>query len=625
MFSVFFIGISVLFVFQWVLVIISYNVVNINIFGYSWQKVDFVIVNLQNFGYGDVGNGICIIDIWCVVDQLVILWLFDGSGELVCLKQLLMMVDCVDVMFFDMVINVVGVWLSFFDMVSGLFFNVLGIVDWQNVLDGGKIFVNCFQQFNGQFNMFNGEVNNGLIVGVSEINWLVKEIVQFNGVIGGNVVNVVLDLLDCCDQLIVNLVGYIGGNVVMQDGGIMNVYMVGGQVLVVGIIVFKVIIVIDLYMFECLQLVLESVGQKIILELKILGGQIGGLFEFCDIVFIFIQVELGKLVIGMVSSFNDVYCQGVDLYGNFGGDFFNIGVLCIIGYVGNVGMVSMVVSFGDLFKLDGQNVVLKFDGIQWQVSCVDIGVVVVMIGIGIVVDLLVFNGVELVMIGMLVFNDCMLLQFMVGVVGMMFVVIIDILWIVVVVLIKGIVVLFNSGIGKFSGVKVIDYGNVVLCNLVVIVFISGIQYILDGVGLFIYIVGQIISVNGWSFVFDGVLKIGDIFSIGLMLAGFLDNSNVLLLVKVEQVKVFNDGIVILSGVFGGLIIQVGVVVCLVDYFLQVQQVIIDQVQFVCDVVLGVNLDEEVVDMLWFQQVYQVVLQFIFIVDIMFQIIFGVVG
>lgn len=250
MFSVFFIGIGVLFVFQCVLVIISYNVVNFNIFGYSWQKVNFVIVDLQNYGYGMVGNGICIIDICCMVDQLVILCLFDSSGELVCLKQFLGMVDWVNVLFFDVVINVVGVWLNFFDLVSGLLFNVVGIVDCQNMFDGGKVLVNCFVQFNMYLNNFNSEVNNGLLVGVIEVNCFVQEIVQINGVIGINIVLVVLDLFDCCDQLIIQLIGYIGGIVVIQDGGIMNVYIVGGNVLVVGIMVIKVIIVVDLYQFE---------------------------------------------------------------------------------------------------------------------------------------------------------------------------------------------------------------------------------------------------------------------------------------------------------------------------------------------------------------------------------------
>lgn len=307
-----------------------------------------------------------------------------------------------------------------------------------------------------------------------------------------------------------------------------------------------------------------------------------------------------------------------------GGDFFNIGSLCVIGNNSNIGIVSFSVIYGDLGKLDVQNVVLQFDGIIWKVSCVDIGVSIFLIGIGIVVDLLVINGVNLVVGGILVVNDCFLLQFIVGVVGSLEMVIIDLLCIVVVVVVKGVVVIVNIGSGKLSGVIVIDLVNVNLCNLLVIVFMLVIIYIIDGGLLQIYMFGQIISVSGWSFVFDGVFKVGDIFNIILILVGLLDNSNVFRLVKVESMKVFNVGMVILNGVLGGLIIQVGVVVCLVEYLFDVQLVINDKVQEVCDEVFGVNLDEEVVDMLCLQQVYQVVLQLIFIVDSMFQIILGVV-
>ncbi|WP_457395893.1 FlgK family flagellar hook-associated protein, partial [Roseateles sp. P5_E1] len=166
---------------------------------------------------------------------------------------------------------------------------------------------------------------------------------------------------------------YTGGNAVMQDGGLMNVYTAGGQALVVGTTASKVTTVADPYMPERLQLALESAGQKITLEPKTLGGQIGGLLEFRDTVLTPTQAELGKLAVGMASSFNDVHRQGADLYGNLGGDFFNIGSPRITGNANNTGTASMTASFGDLSKLDGQNVLLKFDGTQWQATRADTG------------------------------------------------------------------------------------------------------------------------------------------------------------------------------------------------------------------------------------------------------------
>ena len=54
-------------------------------------------------------------------------------------------------------------------------------------------------------------------------------------------------------------------------------------------------------------------------------GQIGGLLEFRDTVLTPAQAELGKLAVGLAETFNSTHRQGVDLYGQMGGDFFNIG------------------------------------------------------------------------------------------------------------------------------------------------------------------------------------------------------------------------------------------------------------------------------------------------------------
>ncbi|MET0131165.1 MAG: flagellar hook-associated protein FlgK, partial [Stenotrophomonas chelatiphaga] len=504
-------GTSALLAFQRALATTSHNVANINTPGYSRQKVDFATANPQNVGYGDVGNGTRITDIRRVADQLAISRLLDGSGELARLKQLSSMADRVDAMFSDTATNVSGVWSSFFDTVSGLSSNASGTADRQNMLDGGKTLAGRFQQLNGQLNTLNGEVNNGLIAGASEINRLAKEIAQLNGSIGGNAANAAPDLLDRRDALIANLVGYTGGNAVMQDGGVMNVYTAGGQALVVGTTASKVTTVADPYMPERLQLALESAGQKITLEPKTLGGQIGGLLEFRDTVLTPTQAELGKLAVGMASSFNDVHRQGADLYGNLGGDFFNIGSPRITGNANNTGTASMTASFGDLSKLDGQNVLLKFDGTQWQATRADTGAAIPMTGTGSATDPLVINGVELVMTGTPAVNDRMLLQPTAGVAGTLSVAITDTSRIAAAAPSKGTAALTNTGTGKLTGVKVTDHTNAALRTPAAIVFTSATEYTLDGTGPFTYTAGQTISANGWSFVLDGAPKTGDTF------------------------------------------------------------------------------------------------------------------
>ncbi len=618
-------GTSALLAFQRALATTSHNVANINTPGYSRQKVDFTTATPQNLGYGDVGNGTRISDIRRVADQLAISRLLDGSGELARLKQLSTLADRVDSLFSDTATNVSGVWSSFFDTVSGLSSNASGTADRQNMLDSAGNLVQRFKQLNENLNSLNGEVNNGLIAGASEVNRLAAEIAQINGAIGSNANNAAPDLLDRRDQLIANLIGYTGGTAVMQDGGFMNVYTAGGQALVVGTSATKVTTVTDPYQPERLQLALETQGQKITLDPKNLGGQIGGLLEFRQTVLTPTQAELGRLAVGLASSFNETHHNGVDLYGQMGADFFNFGSPRITGNTGNTGSASFSTAYGDLSKLDGQNVMLQFNGTTWQATRADTGAAIPMTGTGTAADPLVINGVELVMSGTPANNDRFLLQPTAGVAGSLSVAITDTSRIAAAAPVKGAAGLTNTGTGKLSGVAVTDYANANLRNPAAIVFTSATEYTIDGTGPFTYTAGGTISANGWSFVLDGAPKTGDSFNITPTPAGSSDNTNALLLAKVEDAKAFNDGTVTLNGALGGLTTLVGSAARAADYSLQAQQVITDQAQAARDSISGVNLDEEAADMLRLQQAYQAASQLISTADTMFQTILGAVS
>ncbi len=618
-------GTSALLAFQRALATTSHNVANINTPGYSRQKVDFTTANPQNLGYGDVGNGTRISDIRRVADQLAISRLLDGSGELARLKQLSTLADRVDSLFSDTATNVSGVWSNFFDTVSGLSSNASGTADRQNMLDSAGNLVQRFKQLNENLNSLNEEVNNGLIAGASEVNRLAAEIAQINGVIGSNANNAAPDLLDRRDQLIANLIGYTGGTAVMQDGGFMNVYTAGGQALVVGTSATKVTTVTDPYQPERLQLAFETQGQKITLDPKNLGGQIGGLLEFRQTVLTPTQAELGRLAVGLASSFNETHHNGVDLYGQMGADFFSFGSPRITGNTGNTGSANFSTAYGDLSKLDGQNVMLQFNGTTWQATRADTGAAIPMTGTGTAADPLVINGVELVMSGTPANNDRFLLQPTAGVAGSLSVAITDTSRIAAAAPVKAGAGLSNTGTGKVSGVAVTDYANANLRNPAAIVFTSATEYTIDGTGPFTYTAGGTISANGWSFVLDGAPKTGDSFNITPTPAGSSDNSNALLLAKVEDAKAFNDGTVTLNGALGGLTTLVGSAARAADYSLQAQQVITDQAQAARDSISGVNLDEEAADMLRLQQAYQAASQLISTADTMFQTILGAVS
>lgn len=617
-------GTGALLAFQRALATTSHNVANLNTPGYSRQKVNFATADPQNFGYGTVGNGTRITDIRRTADQLAISRLLDSSGELARLKQLSGMADRVNALFSDAATNVAGVWSSFFDSVSGLSSNASGTADRQSMLDGGKALANRFVQLNTHLNNLNSEVNNGLLAGATEVNRLAQEIAQINGAIGTNIASAAPDLLDRRDQLISQLIGYTGGTAVIQDGGVMNVYTAGGNALVVGTTATRVTTVADPYQPERLQLALETQGNTITLDPKAVGGQIGGLMEFRDTVLTPAQAELGKLAIGLADSFNQVHHQGVDLYGQLGGDFFNIGTPRVTANSGNSGTASISASFGDLGKLDAQNVILQFDGTQWKASRADTGASIPLTGTGTAADPLVINGVELVVGGTPAINDRFLLQPTAGVAGSLEIAITDPSRIAAAAAVKGAAATANTGTGKLSGVSVTDAGHADLRNPAAIVFTSATTYTIDGGPPQTYTPGQAISANGWSFVLDGAPRTGDTFNITPTPAGSSDNSNAARLAKVESAKAFSSGTVTLNGALGGLTTQVGAAARSAEYSLEAQLVINEKAQDARDEISGVNLDEEAANMLRLQQAYQAASQLISTADNMFQTILGAV-
>lgn len=617
-------GTGALLAFQRALATTSHNVANLNTPGYSRQKVNFATADPQNYGYGTVGNGTRITDIRRTADQLAISRLLDSSGELARLKQLSSMADRVNALVSDPATNVSGVWSNFFDSVSGLSSNASGTADRQNMLDGGKALANRFVQLNTHLNNLNSEVNNGLLAGATEINRLAQEIAQINGAIGTNIATAAPDLLDRRDQLITQLIGYTGGTAVIQDGGIMNVYTAGGNALVVGTTATKVTTVADPYQPERLQLALETQGNTIRLDPKAVGGQIGGLMEFRDTVLTPAQAELGKLAVGLAETFNQAHHQGVDLYGKMGGDFFNIGNPRVTANNSNTGTASLSATYGDLGKLDAQNVVLQFDGTNWKASRADTGASVPLTGSGTAADPLMINGVKLVVGGTPSANDRFLLQPTAGVAGSMEMAITDPSRIAAAAAVKGAAATANTGTGKLSGVTVTDASNANMRNPAAIVFTSATTYTIDGGPPQTYTPGQTISANGWSFVLDGAPKVGDTFNITPTPAGSSDNSNAAKLAKVESAKAFNAGTVTLNGALGGLTTQVGAAARSAEYSLDAQLVINDKAQEARDEVSGVNLDEEAADMLRLQQAYQAASQLISTADSMFQTILGAV-
>lgn len=611
-------GSSALIAFQRALSTVGHNVANINTPGYSRQRVEFEARDATYFGYGYQGNGVQIVDVRRMADSLATSRLLDSGGELARLQQLSTLSSRLDQLFSEKATGISAPWSSFFDSVNALSSNAAGSADRESVLAQANALVTRFRQIDQHLDGLDIEVNAGLTAATDEVNRLAKEIAQLNGQIGGSS-SPSGDLLDRRDQLISELVAFTGGNAATQDGGLVNVFSAGGQPLVVGATASTLVTVPDPYRPERLQVALETNGQRVTLDKRALGGQIGGLVEFRTTVLDPAMAELGRIATSLAQTFNEGHRAGMDQYGQMGADFFTLPAPRLSSNANNTGNASLTTSVGSVAGLNAQNVLLRFDGAAWVATHPDTGASIPMTGTGTAADPLVVNGIEVVLAsGTPAANDRFLLQPTAGAAGNLGVAITDPGRIAAAPPVKATTDLANTGSGKLSGLKVTDAANAALLASADIEFIDATQYTINGTGPFAYTPGQTIAYNGWSVVLDGAPAAGDTFSVGPTGANSSDNGNAKLLSNLDDARVLNGGTLTLNGAIGGLTTQVGSAARQADYSAQAQQVIHDQAQAARDAVSGVNLDEEAADLMRLQQAYQAASQIIATADTLFQ-------
>ena len=611
-------GSSALIAFQRALSTVGHNVANINTPGYSRQRAEFEARDATYFGYGYQGNGVQIVDVRRMADSLATSRLLDSGGELARLQQLSTLSSRLDQLFSEKATGISAPWSSFFDSVNALSSNAAGSADRESVLAQANALVTRFRQIDQHLDGLDIEVNAGLTAATDEVNRLAKEIAQLNGQIGGSS-SPSGDLLDRRDQLISELVAFTGGNAATQDGGLVNVFSAGGQPLVVGATASTLVTVPDPYRPERLQVALETNGQRVTLDKRALGGQIGGLVEFRTTVLDPAMAELGRIATSLAQTFNEGHRAGMDQYGQMGADFFTLPAPRLSSNANNTGNASLTTSVGSVACLNAQNVLLRFDGAAWVATHPDTGASIPMTGTGTAADPLVVNGIEVVLAsGTPAANDRFLLQPTAGAAGNLGVAITDPGRIAAATPVKATTDLANTGSGKLSGLKVTDAANAGLLAPADIEFIDATQYTINGTGPFAYTPGQTIAYNGWSVVLDGAPAAGDTFSVGPTGANSSDNGNAKLLSNLDDARVLNGGTLTLNGAIGGLTTQVGSAARQADYSAQAQQVIHDQAQAARDAVSGVNLDEEAADLMRLQQAYQAASQIIATADTLFQ-------
>jgi flagellar hook-associated protein 1 FlgK len=587
------------------------NIANAATPGYSRQVVVQSAAPPQNFGYGFLGQGAQIDTVKRIYNEFQATQIRTTQSAQSGQASYYVQIQQVDNMLADPSAGLSPAMQDFFKGVQDLAANPASVPSRQAALSTGQSLAARFQGLNDQLDQLNQGVNSQIASSVNDINTYAQKIAQLNGAItiaqgvaNGQPPN---DLLDQRDQLMMDLSKEIKTTVVKQDDGKYNVFIGNGQPLVVGNQTFALKTTVSPTDQGRIEVAYSTNGNSVIMgESSLTGGTLGGLMDFRSQTLDSAQNALGRVAIGLASTFNAQHRLGQDLNGNMGGDFFTVASPRVSASTTNSGTGTLTASISDASALTASDYRLNFDGSNYQLTRVTDGSVSTFSSFPQTID-----GVSLNLAGSPTAGDSFLIRPTVDGAKAFGVAISDTSLIAAAAPIRTAAISTNSGTGSINAgsVNAPPPPNANLQQPVTITFTSATTFDVSGTGTgnptgLTYTPGASISYNGWSVQIAGAPASGDSFAIVANTGGAGDNRNALLLGALQTSNTLAGATTTYQGAYSQLVSSVGnktnelnvtstATGSLLTNLLQVQQS-----------ESGVNLDEEATNLLRYQQAYQ---------------------
>lgn len=350
----------------------GHNIANEKTPGYSRQLVIQSSLGGQNLtGGGYIGNGTNVDSVKRIFNDFLAAQVVAAQSSTSQLDTYYTQMNKVNNMLADSSVGLAPVIQSFFKGIQDLVNNPGGASSRQAMLSGAEALVSRFQSMDAQLSSMRAGVNDEITGAVTNINAYAKQIAQLNDAIAkaqngsGQPPN---DLLDQRDLLVAELAKQSKVSIVQQAGDY-NVFIGNGQPLVVGNSSYDLVTVTSPTDPGRLEVGYVSNGTTFTIpESSLSGGNLGGLFEYRSQSLDPIQNALGRIAIGLASTFNAQHKLGQDQNGNLGGDFFNIASPLVTGSTKNTGNADIGASISNVDALTTSDYRLSYDGTNYKVT-----------------------------------------------------------------------------------------------------------------------------------------------------------------------------------------------------------------------------------------------------------------
>lgn len=619
----------------------SHNISNAQTEGYSRQRVDLGTQTPLFVGGSFIGAGVKLDAISRSYDSFLTSQVRVYNASHSRADVMSSQTSQVDQLLSNANIGMMPVIQSFFGALQDVANDPSSMTPRQALLNQSGTLVDRFHALNQRFEEMRTQMNGQLSDNVAEINSYAIEIADLNKQIvlfgKGSPPN---DVLDRRDLLLSKLSEKISVSTVDQSDGSVNVFIGNGQSLVIGFDAMQLSVQQNAFDINVNEIAITTGGGlSVQVSNMITGGSLGGLLEFRKTVLDPAQNDLGRLAIGIASTFNDQHKLGQDLNGNLGTNFFQVPALQVLPASGVPAVVAANLS--NATQLTGDEYTLTFNGgnsytlvrnSDQQTTAINTG------GVSPYTTPAVDGFTLTLTAGAAAGNQFLIRPTRGGALGIQDS-LTDPRTVAAAAPIRTAKVLTNTGTGIITPGSVTSVANLPLPADVTLTYNSAttdftVAGAVPAVANIPYVPGGTISFNGIEFSITGTLSGGsagppvippDQFVISKNTGGVGDNRNALLLAGLQTQRVLANGSESYSDAYGGLVADVGIKASSAQIAEKAQADLLQQTEEAQQAASGVNLDEEAANLMKFQQLYQAAAQVITVANTIFQTLLNAVA
>ena len=608
------IGSSALQSLQKAINITGYNIANVNTEGYSKQVVNF----------SSTSGGVEITSIERNYNFYLSREVQDRTAGKSAADASSNLASRLSTLLTDPATSASGVLDNFFSAVQDVANNPSTTPERQVLLGEAQSLTDRFRFIDGRIEELGNEINLRTQTIVSDINGLTANIANLNLQISeetNRTGTAPPDLFDARDRALTDLAELVGYTILENEDGSFNVTMGGGQPLVSEFNSYNLSVFTSTTNPKALAIAGKTANSDI--SSRISGGELGGLIDFRTNSLEPAQAQLGLIATTLSASFNAQQALGLDLNGNAGTALFSSTSPTVVSSSSNSGSAVITATIADASALTGDRYQLSYDGANWSLKNIATGATQA------VAPPATVDGFTMtVASGAAAAGDSFLID-IVGTAAADFrVTLSDPEGVAAALPVRANEALANKGNGELSDLTVTATNvapTLPLASALTLTFDSGNnRYNVTGgaTTTLAYTpasdaAGVSRTIGGITFTLSGTPSNGDVITIENNTSGSGDNRNMLVMVgleasnKVEGSRTFTDE-------YNSLVTNVAVNARKADSASAAEDVLLQQATISRDNLQAVNLEEEAIQLMRYQQSLQAAVQLVSVADTVFQ-------